>query len=307
MLRSLSSQLSSAHETTLPPWLVQSYGVLLLFYVAGSLGFTTDFAHIGIELGRLPLYIGEVCLAALAALTLIAFWQRRRLPFRWDPVTASLALLLVMGGVFLVAGWLNGYTVSALRDAALVYYILFFFFTLFWIEMVSLERALRLFWTVGLVAIVLGSGINVLEYLVQYAQNELVLRFGHFGHASLALSSWIAMLLLALRAIWKPNRQNWLLFAAFLPVFLVNEVIIAYRSILLSIAAAVILTVIMFVGRREHWQFGLKIAAVLTALGVLLVALSVGWGRLDIKNHIAPAEESYKYRGNHRGNHRKCS
>jgi hypothetical protein len=99
-------------------WLL---GFLVFGYVIGNRG----FAQI-MPLSRLPLFLSELGLGVVMTLVVLRGALKRELPFRRDWLNGLLLLWLALGTGRI--GWdVRSYGFLALRDFAMIYYVLYFF------------------------------------------------------------------------------------------------------------------------------------------------------------------------------------
>jgi hypothetical protein len=101
-------------------------GFLLLGYIVGNRGFAA--LHVG---GRTPIYAGEIGLTVCAAILGVRFALRKTKLIPKSALAWAILALLVLGGIrlfldtVLQPSFANSFT--AIRDAATVYYAIFFF------------------------------------------------------------------------------------------------------------------------------------------------------------------------------------
>jgi len=273
--------MNSTHMHSVPRWLAWSFQGVLLFYVGGSLAFNQDFAHLGIEIGQLPLYIGEVSLGVLVLLSLLYFRRQRHLPIVLDPVTVSLLLYLGFGAIYLVAGLTKGYFIGALRASALTYYAAFFFLTQLYSAMVSRSVAFRRLWMVTVIGTTIGASFTVLQYFMLLLNDQLTLRYGHFGHSAIALAASIVVVGRVVEVAAQPSLRKGLLLVLTAALFVLTQLVVVYRSILLSIAGSILLTTAVAIAHQPR-KVALFISITLMLLLIIVIIGSALWGGIGI-------------------------
>jgi len=102
---------------------------LLLLLILGFALFARGFAHLGIEIGGLPLYITEAVLfATLVTLLLDKLIRGDRLSYLKNiPLKKEFVFFYSIGFVALIRGFIYYTPVLTLRHSALLYYSIFYF------------------------------------------------------------------------------------------------------------------------------------------------------------------------------------
>jgi len=102
---------------------------LLLLLILGFVLFARGFAHLGVEIGGLPLYITEAALfATLAILLLDKFVGGDKVNYLKNiPLKKEFVFFYLIGFIALVRGFIYYTPVLTLRHSALFYYSIFYF------------------------------------------------------------------------------------------------------------------------------------------------------------------------------------
>ncbi len=102
---------------------------LLLLLILGFVLFGRGFAHLGIEIGGLPLYITEAALFATVAILLLdKFVGGNRIKYLKDiPLKKEFVLFYLIAFVALMRGFIYYTPILTLRHSALFYYSIFYF------------------------------------------------------------------------------------------------------------------------------------------------------------------------------------
>ena len=102
---------------------------LLLLLILGFALFARGFAHLGIEIGGLPLYITEAVLfATVATLLLDKLIRGDRLSYLKNiPLKKEFAFFYLVGFIALIRGLISYTPLLTLRHSALLYYSIFYF------------------------------------------------------------------------------------------------------------------------------------------------------------------------------------
>ena len=109
------------------------YRLVLIAYLFAVACGSRDFSRLQVNIAGIPLFPGEAVIALLLALAVLQVLKERRLPFGLDIPTGGMFAYLGIGVVFTVIGFWRGFGLAVLRDAALVYYALFFFFSIVYV------------------------------------------------------------------------------------------------------------------------------------------------------------------------------
>lgn len=183
-------------------------GLAAVGYLVGNRGFAQ------LSLPFLPLFPGELVLAAALAVAVLRSAQTKTLPFRPDALNWILLLWLLCGGARLFFN-VRSFGFEALRDFAMVYYALFFFLAQSWAAQDFPRR-----WLCGClrVGFFLCAPVYVLFllwpdwflYQLTVAGNPLV-----YIKADVAAGMMIAAAFLAVERYWRSRRWGWLAVAAF--------------------------------------------------------------------------------------------
>jgi len=102
---------------------------LLLLLILGFVLFGRGFAHLGVEIGGLPLYITEVVLFITVAILLLdKFAGGNRIKYLKNiPLKKEFVLFYLIGFVALIRGFVYYTPLLTLRHSALFYYSIFYF------------------------------------------------------------------------------------------------------------------------------------------------------------------------------------
>ncbi len=173
------------------------YRAVLLAYLVLTAALSRDFARLRIDVAGLPLFSTELVMGVLAILLAAVSIRRRRFPVRLRLPGWLLLGYLALAAAYAATGLARGFGLAALRDFALVYYLLFFFFTAAFLDnggdVVHIADALAL----GGIA---GSALTVLGFALA---PELTWEHGTTGHVALiawAAATWTAVRLPELRS-----------------------------------------------------------------------------------------------------------
>ncbi len=103
---------------------------LLLLLILGFVLFRRGFAHLGIEIGRLPLYITEAVLFVTVAILLRdKFLGGNRIKYLKNiPLEKEFVLSYLVGFVALMRGFIYYTPILTLRHSALFYYSISYYF-----------------------------------------------------------------------------------------------------------------------------------------------------------------------------------
>jgi len=180
-----------------PEILDRAFAGVYLAYLFGIAAFNRDFARLNMELFGVPLFVGEATIGILTLLLVARGLIDRKAPFPTSGLSRALAAYFLVGCGFAVFGLKNGYGLAVFRDFALVYYLLFFTFTLF-----AVRGGLASATVLHVVAVgsVIGSLVTIVFFLLSPR-----LSAEHAAPGYQALVAWIAALWLAL---WRDRGNN---------------------------------------------------------------------------------------------------
>lgn len=244
------------------------FGLVLLLYIVGISAFNRDFARLNIPIAGIPLFVGEATIAILIVLIAISALRNRRLPLPLDRTAVALLVYLGIGSLFAIAGLATGYGLAAIRDFALVYYLVFFFFAAVFIQRTGQPIALLRALVMGAVV---GSVVAVVRFLVS---TQLV--WEHAAPGNLALLAWVAVMYIILfrqEATTRTRKSLYVLalIACSLVIFLA-----AYRTMLtVVIASLALLWASGLLPGRFRIPWARTAASITTALVLILAVLTV--------------------------------
>jgi hypothetical protein len=209
------------------------FSIVLLLYIIGISAFNRSFAGLHISVGEIPIFVGEATIALLVSLWIVSDWHARRRRMVLDPLGISLLIYALVGFGFAVKGLIAGYGLAAIRDFALVYYLVFFF-----LAATFTERGGRPIWLMR--SIVLGASIGSVASVVQFASDPL-LNYEHGASGALALLSWIAVIYVVVfrheaASIWARVAYLMVLVLGMVTIFLA-----AYRTLMAAMVASIAL------------------------------------------------------------------
>ena len=211
-------------------FLERSYIAILLVYVFGISVFGQNLARLSLNIGGIPLFVGEATIALLLTLQAVLLLRTRRLPFRIGMPEAALLIFLFLGAIYTVLGLLRGFGLAALRDSALVYYLLFYFFVL-------LYPGSREGKTTILRAVALGGVVSAFVYGIRFLVSPN-LTWQHGAGAAHALIAWVGAVFLSLS--YSPGEKPAVLAArtAAVAMCLFLLYLSAYRTMVGSVLAS---------------------------------------------------------------------
>jgi hypothetical protein len=206
------------------PALDRVFVVIYAGYLFGTAGFNRDFARLHVDLFGMPLFIGELAIGLLALILVARGLGNRPLKLRTDSLAKGLLAYLLVGVGFAIFGLIHGYWLAVFRDFALVYYLVFYFFTL-----AAMRRGLSPATVLHVLALgsVAGCVVQIAVFLIA---PRLFAEHGAPGYQ--ALVAWIAVLWLAL---WdRPAKGRAVLLLRYLGIGIALAVIYlaAYRTML---------------------------------------------------------------------------
>jgi hypothetical protein len=257
---------------------------IYLSYLVGVAAFTRGFAKLGVIIAGVPLFVGELTIGVLVFLLATRTLKRRRLPFQFDGVGRMLAAYLAVGGAFAIVGLARGYGVAALRDYALVYYLVFFFFTLAVVRLGVQPEAILTALAIGSV---LGAMVAIGSYAITPTLVEEHAAPGYQTPAAWLGGLWCCMLLPgAKRLIWR------VLLALGAVLTLVTIYLSATRTMLpimiVSLAILWVWTIRGKGGDRKRWMRGALSASV--AVMIFLAGIVIHDLTLAPPNRPVPAD-----------------
>jgi hypothetical protein len=222
----------------------KAFAAIFLGYVFGVAAFTQGFSRLHLQLGGIPVFVGEAVIGILAFLFIREAWRRRIPPFRFGGLAKALVAYLVIGAIFAVYGLVNGYGVAAIRDFALVYYLALFFFTLalvgIGVRPGTILDVLALGSVVGSIAVV-GSFLSMPSLSAEH---------GATGYQSLV--AWLGAIWLCLRL---GERRRWTVRTVLVLGIALNlgtVYLAAYRTLLPIMLASVAILWIWTIA--QHFQ-----------------------------------------------------
>lgn len=267
----------SGQRTPSPPRTFEHsvyYGVLI-FYIVGISASNREFARLHFSFAGTPLFVGEVTIGILLGVLLLLTLRERRLPIRVDAVTGFLLVYMLLGGVFAISGLVSGYGLAALRDYALVYYLLFFFLASAFIRRIGRSNSLIMAMVVGAS---LGSGLSVLRFLIS---TELI--YGHAASISLALVAWVSIVYLLQKRQEATGMASKVLITSAVIACALTIFLSSYRTFLVVIPASLVLLWVITLRSGPSTSSRAMSSALLTtvvvgALAILIAAPILVWG-----------------------------
>jgi hypothetical protein len=178
-------QATAAARAHLAP-AVLAFRWVFLAYLAAASGFGRAFARLHVSVAGLPLFAGELAIALLAALGAACLWRTRAREVRRDRAVLAVLVFLAVGGAYTVVGLTRGFGIAALRDSALVYYSMFFLFTVLFLRFRGGPGLLVAAVVAGASA---GAAWRVGRFLVAPE-----LEWGHAAPGFQAIAAWVAVL-----------------------------------------------------------------------------------------------------------------
>jgi O-antigen ligase len=212
-----------------PTGLRDSRYLLLWGFLFAISAFNRAFAHLSVSVAGIPLFPGELTLGGLLVLEGVRLLRTRQMPFRVGAASALWALYLCVGLVFAFVGLARGFGLAALRDFALVYYVLLFFLVQSILQ--AHAEPARLFASV-LIGSVFGSAFTVISLLVTPR-----LSFGHAASGALGLSAWVGLAYVAANPGGLSGRPRAWRWAVVLPLAAVIY-LSGFRTMVVVIAAS---------------------------------------------------------------------
>ena len=237
---STSKRLGLMSETStwvrIPPTGLRNGRYLLLWgFLFAISAFHRDFAHLSVSVAGIPLFPGELTLGGLLVLEGARMLRTRQIPVRVGASSGLWALYLCVGLVFALVGLARGFGLAALRDFALVYYVVLFFLVQSILQ--AQEERARLFASVA-IGSVFGSTWTVISFLMTPR-----LSFEHGAGGFQALIAWLGLAYLAANLAGPQGRRGAWRWAAMMPLVAViylsgfrTMVVVAAAS--LAVAAA---------------------------------------------------------------------
>lgn len=221
------------------------YSSVLILYIIGISAFNRSFAGLHVSIGGIPIFVGEGTMALLLTLWGIGRLRCGAPRISLGPFGVGLLVYAVIGVALAIRGLVAGYGLAALRDFALVYYLVFFFFAAVYTQFSGQPRGL-------LRAIAVGASIGSVVSVVRFVAVPQ-LTYEHGASGALALLSWVAVVYIVLfrnESDGAVGRMAYLLavIACMLTIFLA-----AYRTLLVSISASIAILWVLgltSVGRR---------------------------------------------------------
>ena len=156
--------------------------LLLLLLIIGFVLFDRSFAHLGIEIGGLPLYITEAVLFATIGILLLDRLVGRKVNYLKNiPLKKEFAFFYLIGFVALIRGFLYYTPLLTLRHAALFYYSIFYFLMpVLFKDLRRIKLLFRLFFVASIV-------ISVATLLKINLQFNIYGKLGNFNYLYLSL------------------------------------------------------------------------------------------------------------------------
>lgn len=112
------------------------------------------FAHAGLHLGSIPLYVSDAALALSGVAMLAGRLVQGRIPLPWPPLAIALLAYLALGALALARG--TGYGLEALRDSMLVFYSVAAWLVVALVrDFAQFQKILRWAWGVCMMALAL--------------------------------------------------------------------------------------------------------------------------------------------------------
>jgi hypothetical protein len=224
----------------------RAFAGVYLAYLFGTAAFNREFARLNVELFGVPLFVGEATIGVLALLLVARGLVDRKAPFPTTGLTRGLAVYFLVGCGFAVFGLKNGYGLAVFRDFAMVYYLVFFFFTLF-----AVRGRLGAATVLHVIAVgsVLGSLVTIVFFLLAPS-----LSAEHAAPGYQALVAWIAAVWLAL---WRdPGNTRNMRALKYLGIGVSFAVIYlaAYRTMLPVMLATLALLAAWAIFDRPGWR-----------------------------------------------------
>jgi len=220
----------------------QAADIPVLFLLLGTFALGRAFSLIGVNVGNLPLYVTEMCLAASLALLLL---KGKVLWAEWEsPLPKGLAVVLavyfLMGTLYLIIG-VMGKAPLALRDIVFCHYMLFLFITLSLLTKPGKIKSLMSFF---IPAVIIVFFIGLVSYFLSIGGSPFRQFIKEFKMTSLALSCGLMIMLgLSFFAFFN-KKMKWVtgivVYLAFL-FLIMSEV----RAAWLGLIAALILLAIL--------------------------------------------------------------
>lgn len=214
--------------------------LLLFFLVAGMASLGRDFAYVGLSQTGLPIYVTEIVLAISAVLLIrnlvLAPSLRARIS---TSINIPLALYWLWGLVLLTFA-LPNYGFDAIRDFAVVYYSLFIFVTI--VALHTLNDIHQLLYVIVFANLLPSS--QVLQQIVQgqFEITDMYLRFVSGEIGLFGVISFCAVLVTYVLRAKSHGRRQWRLLM--LPIFFAGIIGTQHRSLLMSFAAALMVSLV---------------------------------------------------------------
>jgi hypothetical protein len=272
-------------------------GVLLFGYIVGNRGFAQ--LHIG---GHTGIYVGELGLAACVALLGVRFAIRRNKIVPKTPLGWAILFFLLLGGIRLCLdtmfqpSFVSSFT--AIRDAATVYYALFFFIAFQLGQNAVARRTVERCVLIGLIALLPVAAVYIFGFAeffnkITVQGYPIIQQKGDLTTTYLAFGSFYFFLQPA-RGIWRVCLRvlSLISFAAMLAI--------TGRAALCGFACAVLLLLIARRPRFVFYQAAMTIA-LLIVIGLLQFARlsnTSPLGRvMDRVESMTDISRSHSYRG----------
>lgn len=272
-------------------------GVLIIGYMVGNRGFAQ--LHIG---QSTAIYIGELGLMVCVALLGVRFALRRKKIIPTTPLGWTIFFFLVLGGVRL---WLDTLFQSnfvnpttAIRDAATVYYALFFFIAFQLGQNQMARRVLERCILIGCIALLPVAAVYIFGF--PEAFNRITVR----GYPIIQHKGDLTTTYLAVASFYfflQPARGLWRTCLRTMSLISFSEMLaITGRAALCGFACA---TLLLMIARRPRFFFYqvAMAAALLIMVGLLQFARLGNTGALgrvmDRVESITDVSHSHSYRG----------
>jgi hypothetical protein len=261
---------------------------VLLADLAVVAGFQRAFARLHVTVGGVPLFTGEAAIAVLGLIQLALLIRNRRSPFAWRLPDWLLLGYMVVGTAFAVQGLARGFGLAALRDYAVVYYAVFYFFARAWLAGAGPEgepvqprfrvRTLGLLW-----AIVIGATLGAAWRTVTFLTNP-TLSDGHGAAGTLALTAWLAIVGLVLvgRMVKGPALRG--LWAAAIAV----DAFAVYLSATRTMLGVIVTGVVLLAAGRALWPSFASLRSIVTLIAIPTIA--AGAILLHVRAAHAPSD-----------------
>jgi hypothetical protein len=244
------------------------FGLVLSAYLLGVVALHRDFSHLHLTIAGLPLYIGELTIAVLLIAGLLAIARERTAPFTVDLPVLGVLVYLVAGAAFLAVGLARGHGTAALRDASLVYYSLFFLFTLFFLSRGGATETLLRVLAAGAA---IGSALALAGFLIRPA-----LTLGHGATSYQALNAWLGVLVIAHDPAARAGRWRPVGMVLAIGLCLATVFLSGYRTMLAVIAISLSVVWLGVLRRRGEGRVAAtRAAATATAAAMALAIVTV--------------------------------